>query len=92
MHGDAAGAIDGAGEILGEEKVNVPAGSFQAMKLRTVMRMNMTVKVGGMNMPMPNQRMETTAWFVKGVGKVKSVNSLGSTVVGTTELLSTNAR
>ncbi|HEY0426507.1 MAG TPA: hypothetical protein VGC76_01750 [Pyrinomonadaceae bacterium] len=91
MRGEGDGTVDGAGEILGEETVTVPAGTFQALKVRTVTKMNITVKVGGTSMP--NQfSLETLTWFAKDIGKVKSVNTLGGTNVGSTELLSINNR
>lgn len=93
VRADASGNIVGDGEIIGEESVTVPAGTFKAFKVRTVTKMNMTVKVSGATMPMPNQMsLETMTWFAKGVGKVKSVSSLNGASVGSTELLSTNAR
>ena len=91
LRAEGDGTVDGAGEILGEESVTVPAGTFQALKVRIVTKMNVTVKVNGTSMP--NQfSFETLAWFAKDVGKVKSVNTLAGANVGSTELLSINNR
>ena len=92
MHPTGEGNIKLAGEIVGEESVTVPAGTFQAMKLRIIQKINLTMKINGAAMTVPQIPFETTAWYAKNIGMVKSVSTSNGSTVGTTELLSTSER
>lgn len=84
---DANGTINQNGEIIGSEEVTVPAGTFQTMKVKVRMTLDLTVKIGAMTMP-TKTNLETTSWFAKDVGMVKSQTSMGGIDSATTELLS----
>ena len=84
------GNVKLAGEMIGEESVTVPAGTFQAMKLRIIQKINITLKINDATMPVPQIPFETTAWYAKSVGMIKSVSTSNGSIVGTTELLSKN--
>lgn len=90
MRPSGDGNVKLAGEIIGEESVTVPAGEFQATKLRIRQKFNLTIKINGATMPVPQIPFETTAWYAEGVGMVKSVTTSNGATVATTELLSTS--
>ena len=92
MRPSGDGNVKLAGEIIGEESVTVPAGTFQAMKLRIIQKINITIKINGAVMPVPQIPFETTAWYAKNVGMVKSVTTSGGATVATTELSSIGDR
>ncbi len=64
-------------KAAGEERVTVPAGSFTALKITGVTKITMpgTGKANTMN---------TTAWYARGVGMIKTITDAGTK----TELLS----
>lgn len=71
--GEASGTISISNEIVGREPVTVPAGTFDAFKVRSTFVQKMEMKIGsGMNMPV-NNSFTATVWFGSGVGMVKSV-------------------
>lgn len=88
MRPEGDGTVKGDGEILGEEQVTVPAGTYQATKTRFTYKFDVTVKTSGMTIPVPQISLETTAWFVKDVGMVKSITASNGKLAATTELLS----
>ncbi|MBX7171398.1 MAG: hypothetical protein K1X72_10625 [Pyrinomonadaceae bacterium] len=85
--GGGEGTVTQASEIVGTEEVKVPAGTFQTFKVKNQTTLNLTIKVGGMSVP-SKTTIETTVWFAKDVGVVKSQNNIGSIMSATTELLS----
>jgi len=92
LDGKQAGGGDGIvtqnGEIVGSESVTVPAGTFDTMKAVLKTEVDITVTMKGMSIPM-KVPIETTAYFAKGTGMVKSVTKMGSGVGdATSELLS----
>lgn len=72
-------------EIMGEESVTVPAGTFQAFKV--VVKTSSEMKIRGRDNT-HNKDLVTTMWFANGVGMVKSETSNEGKPVATTELLS----
>jgi hypothetical protein len=87
--GTGDGTVQQDGEIVGLESVTVPAGSFQAMKAVLKTELEITIKMKGMSMPM-KVPFETTAWFAKDTGLVKSVTKMGRAGDTTTELVSSS--
>lgn len=85
--GEGNGKVAQNSEVIGEEQITVPAGSFQTLKVRNNTTLDLTVKVNGMSVP-TKTLVETTAWFAKDVGMVKSESRLGGIATATTELLS----
>jgi hypothetical protein len=78
MSGDIAGnAIVSSGvasstyEFLGEESITVPAGTFQAIKIRSVTKEDIQTAAAGPGATVSNEY-QTIFWFVEGVGRVKS--------------------
>lgn len=85
--GSGEGTVNQTSEITGTEEITVPAGTFQAFKVKNQTTLNLTVKVKGASIPTKTV-LETTAWFAKDVGIVKSQTNLGGITTATTELLS----
>ena len=90
--GKQAGGGDGIvtqnGEIVGSESVTVPAGTFETMKAVLKSDVDITLTMKGVSMPM-KVSIETTAYFAKGTGMIKSVTKMGSGIGdATSELLS----
>jgi hypothetical protein len=71
----------------GMESVDVPAGSFNAMKITCQATINITVTTQGITVPVPALSFTTDSWYAPGVGWVKSVSS-GSGVDATITLTS----
>jgi DUF3108-like len=80
----ARGRIAISNTIVGEESVSVPAGKFQALKVKQQSTIDLTVIAREFSAPL-NISIESTSWFVRDVGMVKSIGGgeLGDT---TTEL------
>jgi hypothetical protein len=75
-------------KVLGEESVNVPAGSFQAMKVQVDTNIIFTIQVQGISVPASFSG-SYAYWFVKGVGWVKAEgqgNITGTAFTETIEL------
>jgi hypothetical protein len=85
--GEGNGKVTQNSEVIGEEQITVPAGNFQTLKIRNKTTLDLTVKVSGMSVP-TKTLVETTAWFAKDVGMVKSESRLGGIATATTELVS----
>jgi hypothetical protein len=83
----ADGKVNQNGEILGAEEVTVPAGKFQTMKVKVKTVLDLKVNVSGMTVP-TKTNVETTSWFAKDVGMVKSISTISGLDSGTVELLS----
>lgn len=60
-------------EIIGQENITVPAGSFEAYKVSMTPNMKLMMSFGGKSMPMNAPAMKATLWFAKDVGMIKSV-------------------
>ena len=58
--------------VVGEESVSVPAGSYTAMKISQHTALDLSVTVRDFSAPM-NISFESTSWFARGVGMVKTV-------------------
>jgi hypothetical protein len=83
--GVGAGTIEIANRIVGEEEVTVAAGKFRALKVESVFKMQMTVRVGKVSMPTSTD-MKNVSWFAEGVGMVKA-ESTGDYAGASTELV-----
>lgn len=70
-------------EIVGEESVAVPAGTFQTFKVVMAMHNKLSMSMMGREIPMDNT-FKMISWFAKDVGMVKSQVELVGT---TTELI-----
>jgi hypothetical protein len=84
----AEGNAQTAFKALGEESVNVPAGSFQAMKVEVNTNITFTIKVQGISVPASFSG-SYTYWYAKGVGWVKAEgqgNITGTSFMETIEL------
>lgn len=73
--GSSTGTVKQDGEIVGSEEITVPAGSFQTMKVSMKTNLSLNMQVDGTSVPM-NISLETTAWFAKDTGMVKSVTQM----------------
>ncbi len=58
-------------EIVGQESVTVPAGTFDAFKVNINIGNKLSANIAGREMPM-NTDIKTVSWFAKDVGVVKS--------------------
>lgn len=59
-------------EIVGQETITVPAGTFTAYKVNMDTRTQMTMSIAGRTIPTSPPLIKTVAWFAKDVGIVKS--------------------
>ena len=84
--GEGTGTIEIANRIVGEEEVTVAAGKFRALKVESIFKMKMTVRVGTMSVPTSTD-MKNLTWFAEGVGMVKA-ETTGDLAGATTELVS----
>ncbi len=64
-----AGYVETVNEVIGEEKVTVPAGEFTAMKIKADSVSSYAIMAGA-----PPQETKSTSfqWYVRGVGLVKN--------------------
>ena len=85
--GGGEGTVTQDGAIIGSESVTVPAGTFEAMKTELKTTVDITVTMKGMSIPM-KVPIDTTAYFAKGTGMIKSVTKTGAGGDATSELLS----
>ncbi len=58
-------------EIVGQESVTVPAGTFEAFKVNINISNKMSMSIAGREMPINND-IKTVSWFAKDAGIVKS--------------------
>ena len=72
-------------EIVSEESVEVPAGTFDAYKVDSTLTQQLTMSMGGASMPL-EVAISSSDWYVEGVGQVKSM-TLGE-FASTSELVS----
>jgi hypothetical protein len=66
---DVQGAISVAAEIMGQERVDVPAGVYEAVKVQSVYTDALTMK-GSSSMPI-NMTFTVHSWYARDVGLVK---------------------
>ncbi|MCL6525913.1 hypothetical protein [Meiothermus granaticius] len=78
------GNIEADHRIVALEAITVPAGRFTAYKVQITTQFRVVGKAGPIGFPF-NRTFESTAWYVEGVGLVKTVSGKD-----TTELLSLN--
>lgn len=85
--GRGSGTIEITNRVVGRERVTVPAGAFDALKVESTMVMKLSVRVGQMTVP-TNTNVRNTSWFAENAGMVKSVSAPGDFAGATTELVS----
>ena len=88
----AEGNEQTAYKVLGNESVNVPAGSFQAVKVQVETNIIFTIQVQGISVP-ASYSGSYIYWYAKGVGWVKAEgqgNITGTSFAETIELQSYN--
>ncbi len=71
-------------EIVGQEAVTVPAGTFDALKVILTFKNNISMSMGGVKIP-SGAAFQSTVWVAKDVGMVKTVMDKAN---ATTELIS----
>jgi hypothetical protein len=74
------------------ESVNVPAGTFDAMKINGVLTFDSTASISGFSLPVKIS-LNTTSWWAPGVGMVKTQitgDMVGTAINNTLELQSYN--
>jgi hypothetical protein len=76
----AEGSAQSVFKALGDESVNVPAGTFQATKVQVDTNITFTIKVQGIAVP-ASYSGSYTYWYAKGVGWVKAQGQ--GTITGT---------
>jgi len=74
----ASGYVETVNEVVGEEKVSVPAGDFTAMKVRADSVSSFTVMAGS---PPQETRSTSYQWYVSGVGLVKTEDVTNKSVM-----------
>jgi hypothetical protein len=90
QEGAATGNAQTNFNVLGNESVTVPAGTFDALKIEMDTTLNINVSAQGISVPVTFTS-TYTYWFVQGVGWVKSSgtgNIAGTSFSETTELQS----
>jgi hypothetical protein len=85
IEANASGTIDLSYEIVGQESVDVPAGTFDAFKVDSTLTEQLTMSAAGATVPM-DLAINSTDWYAKDVGQVKS-QTYGD-FASTTELVS----
>jgi hypothetical protein len=85
--GRGSGTIEITNRVVGRERVTVPAGTYDALKVESTMAMKLTVRVGQMTVP-TNTNVRNTTWFAENVGMVRAVSAGGDFAGATTELVS----
>lgn len=79
------GEITTAYEIVSEESVEVPAGTFDAYKVDSTLTQRLNMSMGGVSMPM-EMAISSSDWYVEGIGQVKTMTY--GDFASTTELVS----
>lgn len=67
----SSGVATSSYEFLGEESITTPAGTFQAIKIRSSTKEDIQTTTGGSAVNSSNEY-QTILWFVEGIGRVKS--------------------
>lgn len=92
LSASAAGTVDYSAQAVAIETINVPAGSFEAIKIEFDLTFNINASVSGLTVPVTMTGV-TTSWYAPGVGWVRSVDNsefMGSAISTTIELTSYN--
>ncbi len=85
-----SGTVTTTFQAIGAENVTVPAGTFDAMKIAAITKMDMHGNYYGMDVPISSE-VDSNFWFAPGVGWIKSTQTgslPGMSVNSTTELQS----
>jgi hypothetical protein len=61
-------------EIIGPETVTVPAGTFDALRVETLVDQQMTLDLPGAGRQVIDLSHRATSWYAKGIGMVRSVS------------------
>ncbi|MEX1071721.1 MAG: hypothetical protein WEC37_03755, partial [Anaerolineales bacterium] len=88
----ATGTVDYSAQAVSIETINVPAGSFEAIKIEFDLTFNINATVSGLTVPVTLTGM-TTSWYAPNVGWVRSVDNsefMGTAISTTIELTSYN--
>lgn len=72
------GTVESLYRVVAQEAVTVPAGRFQALKVQVTTNFKIVGRAGPLSIPF-NQSGESTAWYVEGVGMVKTVSRNNTT-------------
>ncbi|MEP6848187.1 MAG: hypothetical protein ABI999_04975 [Acidobacteriota bacterium] len=88
--GGSKGTVTQDGEVIGPDEVTVPAGTFQAIKIKIVTKLDLIMNIPGANGMPITTKVETTAWMTKDTGMVKSVTNIAGSGDTTSEMTSIN--
>ncbi|MEP7076978.1 MAG: hypothetical protein ABI878_14325 [Acidobacteriota bacterium] len=88
--GGSKGTVTQDGEVVGPDEVTVPAGTFQAVKIKITTKLDLIMNIPGANGMPITTKVETTAWMVKDTGMVKSVTNIAGSGDTTSEMTSIN--
>lgn len=80
-----SGTVEETSEVVGEESVTVPAGTFDALKVQMTTVSNYVM--AGPNAQPQVTRGSTTQWWVKGVGMVKQEDTAAKQVISATKII-----
>jgi hypothetical protein len=67
----SSGAVSSTYEAMGEESITTPAGTFQAIKIVSETKENVSAAIGGSPTISTNEYRDIF-WFVEGIGRVRS--------------------
>jgi hypothetical protein len=90
MTASATGDVNYAAEAVSMETINVPAGSFEAIKIQYNTTFNVVAEVAGLSVPVTISGV-SNAWYAPGVGLVRiedNMDFMGSAVTSAIELTS----
>lgn len=85
--GEGGGTVSQSYEVIGIENIKTTAGTFQAIKLKMTLAIDLTIKVKGVSVP-ASTSLDSTVWFAKDVGMVKSETSMNGQEMASLELTS----
>ncbi len=81
----ATGTVDQTYEIVAQESVTVPAGTFETYKVNLTLTEKMAISMNGTEVPVEFTT-NSTQWYAEGVGLIKSATE--GDFASTTELAS----
>ncbi len=64
-------SITNSSEIVGRESITVPYGTFDALRIETAGSVAMSMDLDGTPMPTPGIEINSTTWYVEGIGMVR---------------------
>lgn len=85
IQADATGQVTQDYEIVGQESITVPAGTFNAYQVNSTLSQQLTLAMNGITVPV-EVTISSTDWYAKGIGQIKSM-TLGD-FASTSELAS----